>query len=183
MDPDLFHDDFLGFSLKKPTSWIFVPPLWSPIARLKNIQDPSVVWAQNANTPFCCAIGHQGNAGHAPSAVQVTARPPIAHSPGVASTMLESQLLLLHSKYPDFVLLMSSSRTKVSERNAIYICGTFRILTVQQDPPERLSILSRLFVVFARQAVFTIGLSGSSDPGFYLESDFEQILSSVNIGP
>ena len=36
MESDLFEANALGFRLRKPASWAFVPGAWSPLARWKN---------------------------------------------------------------------------------------------------------------------------------------------------
>lgn len=179
MDCDLFHEPLLDFQLRKPPAWRFLPPQWSPLAQLKRLDDPSVAWAKNANTPFCCAMGPL----FASSAVQVCARPPIAHNPALASTLLEAQLSMLRSKYRDFEPIAASSRARVAGCESIHIRGTFSVLNGRAGDTVRLSVLSRTYTVFSPQAMFSVGLSGSADPEHFLESDFELILASIRIGP
>lgn len=132
--------------------------------------------------PFCCAMGHEGSPLHAPSAVQVSVRPPLVHSASVASTISETQLQFLQDKYPNFEMLEASSRVTVGRHKATYVRGTFTVITSpQHNIRVRLSILSRIYLVFSAQGAFNIGLSGSSEPGQYVESEFEQLLSSVQI--
>jgi len=96
--------------------------------------------------------------------------------------MLESQLSLLRAKYPDFEMVDASSSAKVAGCDALYIRGTFSVVPILQNSPVPLSILSRVFVVFSQRGTFSIGLSGSAVPGFFAESEFEKILSSIQIG-
>lgn len=182
MDPDVFHEPYFKFTLRKPELWSFMPAQWSPVAQLKNLEHPTTAWIKQANTPFCYAMHNHGSSHHAPSAVQVSARPPVVHNPGLASTMLESQLSFLKAKYPDFDTLAASSRASIAGYPAMYIRGTFAIITTMTEAPIRMSILSRVFAVFSPHGVFSIGLSGSSDPDYFIESDFEQILASIRIG-
>ena len=73
-DPNLFNDESLGFSLRKPDSWEFMPPVWTPGPLAANGDDAPWAWIR-PNQAFCVAQKLHESPRHAYSTLQVTARP------------------------------------------------------------------------------------------------------------
>jgi hypothetical protein len=72
---NIFQDDFLKFSVHKPSRWEYLPAVWSPVALLQRSKDRALEWVKHANRPFCCAMLHHDSASHAYATMQVTVRP------------------------------------------------------------------------------------------------------------
>ena len=121
MESDLFEANALGFRLRKPASWTFVPSAWSPLARWKNAAGDEVEWLQRANLPFCCAVGEQRSRHHVRPTLQVVARPLLKPNPALASMLLEAQLEQMCRTYHDFELLDASSRACIGGCRATLI--------------------------------------------------------------
>ena len=181
MESDLFEANALGFRLRKPASWTFVPSAWSPLARWKNAAGDEVEWLQRANLPFCCAVGEQRSRHHVRPTLQVVARPLLKPNPALASMLLEAQLEQMCRTYHDFELLDASSRACIGGCRATLIRGRFTLQTVLDEQPLEMSVLTRGYVVFAGGRAFSIGLSSSNDPQYYAEDEFRDIVASIEI--
>ena len=59
--------------------------------------------------------------------------------------------------------------------------GNFQFLQAGNGEEVAVGARSRTYVVFVRGLAFTISLSGSDDPMYYDEAEFEAILRSVRI--
>ncbi|MFT4045119.1 MAG: hypothetical protein QM661_00310 [Solimonas sp.] len=181
MESDLFEANALGFRLRKPASWSFVPGAWSPLARWKNAAGDELKWLQRTNLPFCCAMGKQANRRHVRPTLQVVVRPLIRPNSALAPMLLEAQLEQLCRTYRDFELLDASSRACVGGCRATLIRGRFTLRTVIDGEPVEMPVLTRGYIVFADCRAFSIGLSSSNDPQYYVEDEFREIVASIEI--
>lgn len=182
MNPDIFEDSKLQFRVRKPPNWQFMPSAWSPTAQLKRAEDFKETLVRNAKLPFCCAMGHHESRAHAYPTLQVVARNAVPYTEGIGATLLESMIEAIRSVHPTFDLVETSSRSNLAGCRSIHLRGTFSIMISPDDRPIELVILSRSHVIFAPQATFTVGLSGSADPEYFDESEFDAILGSVCVG-
>ena len=179
-DPDLFRDGRLGFELRKPAHWRFLPPAWSPVERAKRNPD-SDDWIRMAGKPFCCAMHEHSSLDRAFPTLQVTCRPhaapPLAGLPAILDTLV-SHAASVHETLEVEELLPYAV---VAGFPAVGWRGTCEIIAVKDGADARFGVRSRNYVVFARNLAYTIGLSGSDDPEHYDEADFDAILASVRI--
>lgn len=182
MDSDLFEDSRLKFRVRKPLSWRFMPPAWSPTAQIKRAEDFKETLLRNAKLPFCCAMGHHESRAHAYPTMQVIARNPMPYTEGIAVTALEAMIESMRSVHPTFELVDAASRSSLAGCEAIYLRGSFSLVITPDDRPVELVVLSRSYTIFAPQATFTVGLSGSADPEYLDESEFDAILESIFVG-
>jgi hypothetical protein len=178
---DRFEAQALGFSLRKPATWRFVPTDWSPLARWKNVAGDEQTWLQRASKPFCCAIGSHASRRHVMPTLQVVARAIASPNPTLISMLLEAQLEQLCKTYRDFELLDASSRACVAGLRATAVRGRFSVTTQVDDEAVEMSVLTRGHLVFAPRFAFSIGLSSSADPAYYDEADFAHIVASIEI--
>ena len=180
-DPDTFKEQALAFEVKKPASWRFLPASWSPTALLKRAPDFKDTLVRNAALPFCCAQGNHESRVHALPTFQACARGALIHTPGLASTVLQSLISAIQGIHPTYELIEASSRFEIAGCKAIYLRGAFSLITEPDGEPIEISCVSRSYVVFGPRATFTLGLSSSSDPAYFSEVEFEHILRSLHI--
>ena len=182
MTEDIFEDKRLRFRIRKPASWNFLPAPWSPTAHVKRSEDFKDTLIQKARLPFCCAMGRHESSRHAYPTLQVSARPALDYSEQLAERYLESSLQSLRSVHPTFQLISSISNRQIADCRAISVIGSFWLVSRLGEEEIPISVLSRSHTVFAPQATFTIGLSGSADPAYYDESEFDAVLESLWVG-
>ena len=178
-----FRDDFLKFSVHKPSRWEFIPAAWSPVALLQRSKDPGLEWAEHANRPFCCAMLHHDSASHAYATMQVTVRPFQVPGNQLAADILERNLAFLAAHQVDFELVDATSEAIIAGCRTNTIRSRYVLIT-QKEGEEQVEfpILARSYAVFAPGCAFTIGLSGSADDEYFDEADFTGIIESVRIG-
>ncbi|WP_028081161.1 hypothetical protein [Solimonas soli] len=181
MESDLFEASALGFRLRKPAAWRFVPGEWSPLARWKNSAGEDIEWLQRAHAPFCCAMGSHDSRRHVRPTLQVVARPLLKSNPALAPMLLEAQLEQMCRTYRNFELLDASSRACVAGCPATLIRGRFSLTADVDGEAIEMSVLTRGYIVFAARVAFSIGLSSSNDPRYYTEADFREIVASIEI--
>ncbi|NKF21140.1 hypothetical protein [Solimonas marina] len=178
---DVFEARTLGFSLRKPSAWRFVPTQWSPLARWKNAAGEAQAWLQRTTAPFCCAMGEHRSRHHIAPTLQVVARPLASPNSALISTLFEAQLEQLHRTYRNFELLTATSHGDVSGWRATMVRGRFSVTVPVDGVPIEMSVLTRGHVVFAPQIAYSIGLSSSADPAYYDEDELARIIASVTI--
>ena len=83
--------------------------------------------------------------------------------------------------YPNYAVIAASSRLELAGCKAIYMRGTFSVIVEIDGERVEMTCLSRSYVLFGPRAAITLGLSGSSDPAYFSEADFEQILRSIRV--
>jgi hypothetical protein len=181
MESDLFEANALGFRLRKPASWHFVPTAWSPLARWKHAAGAEIDWLQRAQEPFCCAMAEHESRHHVRPTLQVVARPLLKSNPALAPMLLEAQLEQLCRTYRNFELLDASSHASIGGCRATLIRGRFSLHSEIDGEMIEMSVLTRGYIVFAGRLAFSIGLSSSNDPQYYVEDDFREIVASIEI--
>jgi hypothetical protein len=181
-DPHVFRNRFLRFSVRKPESWDFMPPAWSPVEQLKNSGNEEWEWVRNANKPFCCMRKLHDSPVHAYPTMQVTARRFDVPTDEQAAAFLKSQCEFLSKQYSNLEVLEATSSAFIGGARANSIRGRFKLIMATDSGPVTLPILSRVHTVFTSGTAFTMGLSSSADPNYYDESDFDRIIASVRIG-
>jgi hypothetical protein len=182
-DKDAFGDDFLKFSLQKPSHWQFIPSAWSPVALLQRSEEPGLAWAKHANLPFCCAMGHHDSPRHAYPTMQVTVRPFQVPGNQGAADLLEQNLAFLCAHQVDFALLDATTELIIAGCRANRILSRYALITQKQGEEQcEFSVLSRSYAIFAPGRAFTLGLSSSADENYFDEADFAGIVESVRIG-
>lgn len=181
LESNLFRDGLLGFELRKPQSWNFLPPAWSPMERLKRQPEPEE-WLQLAAKPFCCAQKPHGVEGYAHPTLQATVRPfPTPPLDGLAA-ILQTLVANVPKVHETFELEEATSDAIVGGYPALRYSGRFQLIQAFPDGRELLiGVRSRSILVFARNLAFTIGLSGSDDANYYDESEFDSIVDSIKI--
>jgi len=179
MDPDIFDDRRLNFRLRKPRDWRFVPAAWSPTAHIKRAEDFQDTLLRYAKLPFCCAMSHHESRAHAYPTLQVTAREATQYTKDVSESLLNSLIDTILSVHPTFEIEASSRSAELAGCQSLYVRGKFSLVIVPDGDEIEITVLSRSHVIFAPQATFTMGLSGSLDPNYYDEAEFNSILQSV----
>jgi hypothetical protein len=178
-DPNRFTEPALGFELHKPDSWEFVTAAWMPSAEPRDAQD-SWAWIK-ANQPFCVARKLHQSTHHAFPTLQVTARALQVPTEAQARALLQMQEGILQKHYGQFEVRESRADFRVDGHRTLVLRGSFCLNTSIEGEYVPVWMLSRLFVIFAPGRAFTVGMSSSLDAGYYLESEFEQILGSIRI--
>lgn len=160
-----------------------MPPAWSPIAQMKNAAVEPGDWIQFAHRPFCCAMDQHDSNEHVYSTLQVTARPCAVPDNLSAEALLNDSIAFMEENFADFEVVQATSSAIVAGHRANMMRASYTLLAQADDDVVRFSVLSRSFVVFARGQAFTIGLSSSADVRYFSETEFEEIIASVRIGP
>ena len=181
MDRDIFNDRVLKFALRKPTSWRFMPPAWSPVAQKKNAFGPED-WIQYAQSPFCCASGSHDSPVHVYPTLQATVRPSAVPSNEQARSILQSQLDFLAAEFMDFDPFEVTSEAVIGGCRANVIKARFSLPLEIDGELLMAPVISRSYAIFAPGRAFSVGLSGSGDLEYYNESEFLSVVQSVRIG-
>lgn len=176
-----FSEPYLRFSVEIPDSWKYLPPAWSPVEQMKRGADADAE-IQLASKPFCVAMQHHDSQHHAYATLQVTARPLPLPGNERREQILAAQLAQMASVHWDFVPTWSTHEAILSGHCANIIHGRFTLRTQPAEDILSFGVLSRSHTVFARGYAFTVALSGSDEPGFHDESDFDRIIQSIRIG-
>ena len=180
-DPHVFEDLLLGFSLRKPRSWDFLPTKSSPVQQLKNAGTEDWKCIELANEPFCFARKLHHSLDHAYPTLQVTARRSAVPTDVEAGAILDRQLGSLSKQYSDFEALQASADGVVCGYRANVILGRFTLFIVRDGNTLDLPILSRSYTIFAPDRAFVLGMSSSAHQDYFEEADFAGIISSVQI--
>lgn len=175
-----FRDPALGFQLRKPETWEFLPPAWSPVAQVRNSGDPNWAWI-TANLPFCVARRLHQSTRHAFPTLQVSARALQVPTEAQARALLDMQLDVLDKHYGKFDVEQASADEIIDGHPSLAIRGSFCLNTQIEGEQVPVSVLTRVRVIFAPGRAFSLGMSSSLDESYYLESDFDEILGSVRI--
>lgn len=181
MDNDSFTEPRLGFSLKKPATWRFVPSPWSPAQQLHPTLDRDAEWDLFANKPFCGALKPPLNPRHALATLQVSARPMAPPSAAEAASLLESVRGILRNQNPTAEILEASAQDLVAGCRANLLKCRFSLRVEHEGVTATVGVISRSYVIFAPRYAFTLGLSSSDDPAFYEEAEFARIISSLQL--
>lgn len=181
MDRDAFVEPAVRFSLRKPASWRFLPPAWSPVAHLRNASGPDD-WIRHARSPFCCASGHHDSPLHAYPTLQATVRPSGVPGNEQARAILQGQLDFLAGEYLEFVPFEATSEAVIGGCRANVIKARFALPAEIDGAPLTMTVISRSYTVFAPGRTFSLGLSSSGDADYYDESQFQSIVASIRIG-
>jgi hypothetical protein len=178
-DPDLFRDGRLGFELRKPAGWQFLPPAWSPLERAKRVLDEEDL-RRNAGKPFVCAFRNDRIAQARPT-LQATARPCATPPPGQLPAILE---MLVDTAVAANRTTQVESRMEpfeISGYAAVGFVCRFHLEPAFGQAQTLGGARTRSYLVFARGLAFSIGLSSSDDRAHYDEAEFAAILASIRI--
>jgi hypothetical protein len=80
------------------------------------------------------------------------------------------------------LIVRATSAAIVSGYRANIIYSTFDVHTRPKVDVLVLKAISRTYSIFTEGVTYTVGLSGSADPLYCDESEFDFIISSVRIG-
>jgi len=178
---NLFQSHALRFSLNKPDSWAFLPPAWSPVARLKNSGDESWAWIQNANQPFCVARQLHDSQRHAFPTLQATVRPFGIPTLAQRETLLQMQLEVLRKTYEPVEVLEADADREYSGHPALGIRAILPLISENEGEQTEFQILSRVQVIFAPGRAFSVGISTSTDAAWFNEPEISAMLDSIRI--
>lgn len=160
-DPNQFHAPEIGFSLRKPDSWQFVPTTWS-----------AAEWKTSVNQPFCVARQIHESQQHAFPTLQATVRPFGNPTAEQAEALLQMQLDVMRKTY---------GQIEVLEARADHEFSGHRALGIRAVIPVDFPILSRVHVIFAPGRAFSVGIPTSVDPEYFHEPDIAQVFASIRI--
>ena len=149
---------------------------------MKNAAQFNEHWIQNAKLPFCYASQHHGSDSHAYPTLQVTARPSLAPDNEMALELLQMAQVFLQSNYENVEIVRATSTAIVSGYRANIIYSTFDFHTKPKDDILVWKVISRTYSIFTESVTYTVSLSGSADPLYCDESEFDFIISAVRIG-
>lgn len=178
VDPDLFNDPSLGFSIRKPPEWTFYPPSWSPIERLRNSDNPSRTLMKHAHRPFCCAMYQHSSDRHAYPTLQVTVRPVHLGSADVYELM-DAEVAHLVKTFPNIRILQNTCNLVLSGCRVIRIEARYSLYMSRNDDEIELGVYSLSHTVFASGRAFVVGLSGSDDPEYTNRAELAEIAASI----
>ncbi len=181
MDKDLFVVPRLGFSLQKPSGWTFTPGQWSPGEQLDPQVDHLDQWSPYAALPFCGAVKPHVSRSHVFAMLQVSARPMSPPSAVEAAALLEGIQGVLRNQNPQAEILEAASCLTIAGCPANVLRCRLNLSVEVEEAQVPTRVISRSYMIFGPRYAFTLGLSSSADPAFYLESDFVDILASLRI--
>ncbi|MEY4544665.1 MAG: hypothetical protein RL685_860 [Pseudomonadota bacterium] len=178
MDPNLYVNDDLGFSLRKPEAWTFLPTAWS--LKFRTHLDPSneelARVLELASVPFVHA--------YLPHADPTSAFPTLQASCRATRTRVEPRDLLapmieqLQRQFADLGVLEASSDAIVAGRPALRLKTTF---SVQNDEGTSFRCSSHSYTLLAPPLAFSIGISCAASGQYFLPDDLASIAASLRI--
>ena len=113
--------------------------------------------------------------------MQISARQALPYTDELGDTFLKSTVHGLKSLHPTFELMYATLGGTFAGYKSVSLCGTLKLLIFPEDEEIEIAVLSRSYTIFAPQATFTIVLSGSADPEYFDEGDFNAILQSIKV--
>jgi hypothetical protein len=169
-DPDEFHSREVGFSLRKPGSWEFLPTSWS-----------AADWPQQVNLPFCVARKWHDDQRYAFPTLQATVRPFGNPTADQAEALLRMQLDVMRKTYGQVEVLEARADHEFSGHRALGIRAVIPVVTELGGERLEMPLLSRVHVIFAPARAFSVGISTSADPQYFDEADIAGIFTSIRI--
>lgn len=160
-DAQQFESPEIGFSLRKPQSWEFVPTAWS-----------AADWTGCVNQPFCVARRMHDSQQHAFPSLQATVRPFGNPTAQQAEALLRMQLDAMRNTYGQVEVLDARADHEFSGHLALGIRAVI---------PLQIPILTRVHVIFAPGRAFSVGISTSPDPNYFDEAEITEIFASMRI--
>jgi hypothetical protein len=181
MKNDVFVEPRLGFTMTKPVTWQFVPPQWSPSQQLDPARDLDEQWNNCSHLAFCGAVRPHASRRHAFATMQVTARPLTPPGDAEAAAMLQTVQGILQNQNPHAEVLVATSAGVIGGVRANVLRCRFALPIEVAQERVMMGVISRSYVIFGPRYAFTLGLSSSDDPAFYVESEFADIVASVRV--
>lgn len=183
---DDFHEPRLGFRVRKPAAWRFLPPAWSPVQQLRNALAAEDLdhWMHHASQPFCCAMGHHDSASHVYPTLQATARPGRPPDAAQAAALLSSLCDEFVGRHGDCRIDWARHDVEIAGCRALDAGVRYRLMARSGDGArveQDFGVVARSWMIFATGRTFVVGLSGSDDPEYHDEADVTTILASLRI--
>jgi hypothetical protein len=160
-DAQQFDSPEIGFSLRKPASWYFVPTSWS-----------AADWKNCVHQPFCVARQMHESQEHAFPSLQATVRPFGNPTAPQADALLQMQIDAMRKTYGE---------VEVLEARADHAVSGHRALGIRAVIPLAIPILTRVHVIFAPGRAFSVGISTSPDPEYFDEAEIARIFESMRV--
>ena len=176
-DRHLYVNEQLGFSLRKPDSWEFLPTAWALKAR-KNVALTNEELARAfelANKPFVSAYLPHNDARSAFPTLQATCRfvPNLEPSP-----LLDQLLARTKAQFDDVEVLESSADVIVGGAPATRIKFRF---SVENASGTEFRCLTHSYAILSGSLAFTVGLSCAAHGEHAVPDELEGIASSIRI--
>lgn len=181
-DPNYFYEPFLRFAIRKPASWRFVPPAWSPVALLANNRENADEWPALAKHPFVCFMRDHTSQTEVYPTVQVTARRSVTPSSAQAEALVRQQIDIMAAHFFEYEPLDVSSTSIIAGQRAISIRSQYTLIAGEDDDEQSFAVCARSSIIFAHGFAFTIGMTSPVDPDYYDEDEFGAVLQSITIG-
>lgn len=180
-DDDLFVNDVVGFSVRKPPSWRFAPTAWAEanFDRLDFKDDEFARFAlENATEPLVVIMKYDDDADVLSPVFRATFRPL-----GQLSELSPEQIAAIlipsfRETFAGFELIDGVARTEVSGLAAVHFSS---VLTVDDLAGATHSVLSEIWLVKRGAYLFILGASApQEDPS---PEDLHAIVQSIAIDP
>ncbi|MFC1852252.1 hypothetical protein ACFL27_18810 [candidate division CSSED10-310 bacterium] len=177
-DENVFTNNTLGFEIKKPDDWVFMPSDWAAGFREKNLSDDEKVRQilKMANKPLVAFYLLHDSDEYVYPTVQVICR--VVAGKWNRPESLEMQINNLKEVFRNFTLLESSSDTIMAGKLGTKLSATY---TLENNEGILFDVFFRNFVVLNGSIAFNIGLSGPVDGPYACETEFDDIISSIKI--
>jgi hypothetical protein len=180
-DRNIYANPELGISIEKPGAWRFIPAQWALILLLSRVEpsqagvDELVRYTREPLFYF-----------HYDHGLVDQVLPTVCGmhkvSPGIGSAdrgvLLRMQVVQLQAVFDDFELIEATPDGLISQRPANIIRSTF---TAYGRDGCRLECLSRCYLVFTGDIMFSIEMSGPAQGEYRSEEEFRDILGSLRI--
>ena len=176
-DPDLFVHPGLGFEVRKPSHWVFLATPWAVNLRRRTaLSDAELRQVmEQAAAPFVYA--------HLPHVDSESPYPTLQASCRVSAQLHPEALLpQLIDKFEQLF-----SEVEILERTTHAVVGGCKAIAIRfrftmhngEGVPFR--CVSRSYSLFARQLVFSVGLSCAAHGPYCVEDDIEAIARSIRV--
>ena len=178
---DRFHSQTAGFTITKPSSWVFATAEQivrnRETVRLKDKEIQDLV-RQRASMPIVAITKHPEPYGGLNASVQVVLRP-LGKLEGMSAVeLMKVGLPTLRRGVAGFKFVEAIRATSVSGRDAATAKFTY---TVGTAGGERYAVLSRMWMIPRGKLLFTVGMSGPPEGDDLSEEEFAAILESITI--
>ncbi|WP_419661334.1 hypothetical protein [Desulfosarcina variabilis] len=163
-DENTFNSRALGFSITKPSDWIFLPSQWAWALKTRQRyefeEDDIKKLMENANVPFVyCHYDHQSEDYVFPT-VQACCRPITEPSQENRKDLIDAMVSHVHQMDQQAKIEEINENAILSGHSGIRIRCIFSLFRKQNDGNlKELKCVNKSYIIFAHQLAYTIGFA------------------------
>lgn len=185
-DENTFYNRSLGFSITKPSDWIFLPSRWAWALKTRQKyelkEDDIKQLMENANSPFVYFHYDHQSEDYVFPTVQACCRPIIKPGQKSRKNLIDAMVSHVHQMDQQARIEEINENAILSGHSGIRIRCIFSLFAKQDDgKPKKLKCVNKSYIIFAHQLAYTIGFSHPSEGPYQNLEDLLEIERSIRI--